>query len=871
MGWRPSAVSIYRAMLLGYPAEFRHEYGAELERVFAERMAREPRALVWWGALLDLALSTPREHLHILRADVRYGARLLAQAPGFTAIAVLTMALGIGASTAVFSLMNAVLIRSLPYGEPGRLVYVWAPVPRLADVPREIGPEFPDYFDWQRMSHSFSAMGMFTERFANLGAADGTERIGAARVTASLFETLQAKPQLGRAIAAADEALGAPAVAVISDGLWRMHFGADPAVLGRAIQLDRQSFTVIGVMRPLFSYPHASDSPYPDSPQKRTDVWLPLRLTARQKTDRSLGGGGTAIARLRPGVTLRQAQAEMAGIEAQLDPMYPPEGVHGFTAYVQPMLDSLLGSTRRLLYLLMGAVLMVLAICCVNVANLLLARGTARAHELGVRTAIGADRARLVRQMLTEAMLLAAGGAAGGVFTGWAFVRLLVRVAPATMPRMEETSFDGRVLAFTLAASVVTGLAFGLLPALAGSRVNVAAILAEGGRSATGGPNRLRHAMIAAEIALAVTLLAGAGLMLRSFQKLSATELGFSRTALTMGITLDRHYTPDQQMQFYRRLLEQVRRIPGVRAAGIGDDIPLAGFEDVTTFEIEGRSVPAGRVTDVRLVTPGYSEAIGTRLLAGRYLSDADTPKGAPVMVISRGFRDLYFPGENALGHRVRLGDGESVPWATVVGVVEDVHHSTLETVSRPMAYTPLWRRPQGNLAIATAAPDRAIPAVREIVRRVDSSAALFDVRTMDSLVAEAGAQRRFQTAILAAFAGLAVFLAAIGIYGLMAYSVKQRTAEIGIRMAVGASRGRVVAMVLRQGMALAAVGSVVGLGGALAATRLIRSWLYGVSATDGVTFAAVTLVLLAIAAAACVVPAWRAARIDPVRAVWGR
>jgi putative ABC transport system permease protein len=810
----------------------------------------------------------------MLLQDLRYGLRLFAKSPGFTAIAVLTMALGIGASTAVFSLLNGVLIQSLPYGDPARLVYVWSPIPRLPDVPREIGPNWPDYVDWVRMSHSFSSLAAWDSGYFNAAGKTGTTEIPGTRVSGNFFSTLEASAQLGRTIVPEDDDPRAARVAVISDAFWRSRFAAAASVLGSVLELDRQPYRIIGVMPPRFGYPHATDTPY-DSREKQTDIWVPLRLTPEDKTDRNRAGGGTVFGRLKRGVDVRRAQAEMVGIESQLDPLHPPE-IHGFTAWVQPMLDSLLGPVRPLMLLLMGAVLIVLAIGCANIANLLLARGAARMHEMGVRAAIGADRWRLVRQVLTESALLAVVGGICGAGAGWLGMRVLVRLAPRSIPRMDEVGFDARVLWFTVGASILTGLAFGLVPAIAAARVNLLPILAQGGgRGSTGRYRHWRDGVIVAEIALAVTLLAGAGLLLRSFQKLAATDLGFSRTSLTMKVTLDDRYSkPEDQVRFYRTLLERVRSIPGVTAAGGADMLPLGLRESVSFVEIEGRTLPKNSMANSRCATGEFFDAMGIRLLAGRMLNDRDIDQRPGVVLISRRFRDVYFPAEDPLGSHVRFGGGPQTPWATIVGVVEDVHHSSLEATPRPTFYSPLWRQPGQEifLAIGAKAPlATVVPAVQAAARELDPSVAISDVHTMDAAIGEAGAKRRFQTAILGAFAGIAVFLAAIGIYGLMAYSVRQRTAEIGIRMAVGASRGRVVAMVLQRGMVLAAAGSVVGLGGALAATRLIRSWLYGVSATDALTFAVVPVVLLAIAAAACVVPAWRAARVDPVRAVWGR
>jgi putative ABC transport system permease protein len=789
-------------------------------------------------------MSAPREQLSILLQDLRYGARVLGRSPGFLAVAILTMALGIGASTAVFSLTNAVLIRSLPYGDASRLVYLWTPIPKLPDVPRELGPSYPDYYDWTRRSRSFESLALFDEGYVHL---DSATRVGGARVTAGFFETLEAAPQLGRATFAEGER-----AVVIGDGLWRSRFGGDPGVLGRTLEVDRQRYTIVGVMPPHFGYPHATDVRYPDSPQNQTDLWMPLALTEREKSDRTVGSGGTVVARLKPGVTVRQAQAEMAAIEAQLDPLYPPDW-RGWTAYVQPFLDSALGPVRLRMWLLMGAVAMVLAICCANIANLLVARGAGRAREMSVRSAVGASRARLVRQMLTESLLMAGAGGVAGVLAGLAAMRVLVRLAPATIPRIDETTFDGRVLLFALAASVMTGLAFGVLPALAASRAAIT-ITAAPRRS------RMRSLLIVSEVGLAVMLVAVAGLLLRSFQKLAETDIGFARSTLTMTVTpADR---------FRREMLDEIRRIPGVAIAGAGDDLPLAGHYSMTNFMIEGHAISKSQLVEARTAGGGYCEAMHIRLLAGRYLSDDDGPNRPPVALISRRFRDLYFRGENAVGRRMRPCSDCQEPWYTIVGVVEDVRHGTLEETPKPVMYAPLWRTPSPrmNLAIETRMPaERIVPAVRRVV---GSAMYVADVRTMNELVTEAGAARRFQTTLLTAFAALALLLAAVGLYGMVAYAVKHRTKEIGVRMAVGAGRGRILGMVLRQGMTPAVVGMALGLAGAAAATRLIASWLYGVTRFDAVTFAAVPVVLLAVAAAACIVPAWRATRVDPVGAL---
>jgi putative ABC transport system permease protein len=739
--------------------------------------------------------------------------------------------------------MNAVLIRSLPYADASRLVYLWTPIPKLPDVPRELGPSYPDYYDWTRRSRSFAGMALFDEGYVHL---DSATRVGGARVTPGFFTTLGAAPQLGRATFTEGER-----AVVIGDALWRGRFAGDPAVLGRTLEVDRQRYTVVGVMPPQFGFPRATDVRYPDPPQKRTDLWMPLALTEREKSDRAVGTGGTVVARLKPGVTVAQAQAEMSAIEAQLDALYPPDW-RGWTAYVQPLLDSVLGPVRLRMWLLMAAVAMVLAICCANIANLLVARGAGRTREMSVRSAVGASRARLVRQMLTESLGMAGAGGAAGVLAALAAMRALVHLAPATIPRIDETTFDGRVLLFALAVSMLTGLAFGVLPALAASR---GAITITAVRRA-----RMRSLLIVSEVAMAVMLVAVAGLLLRSFQKLAATDIGFTRATLTMTIT------PADRAGL--ALLDQVRRIPGVEAAGLGDDLPLGGHYSVSNVSIEGRVIPKTQLVESRSATGGYFEAMHMRLLAGRYLNDADVARHPPAVAISRRFRDLYFPKEDPVGRRMRFCSDCQEPWHTIVGVVEDVRHGSLEETPRPAVYASLWPNPgpRINLAIATSLPaERVVPAVR---RAAGSAAYVSDVRTMNELVTEAGAARRFQTTLLAAFATLAMLLAAIGLYGLVAHAVKHRTREIGVRMAVGAGRGRILGMVLRQGMTPAVAGMALGLAGSAAASRLIASWLYGVSRFDAVTFVAVPLLLLAVAAAACFVPAWSATRVDPLSAL---
>ncbi len=815
-----------------------------------------------------------KEHGRILISDLRYGARMLASAPGFTVAALLAIALGIGATTAVFSLVNAVLIRSLPYGNAGRLVYLWTPNSsfRGSMVPQELGPNSPDFYEWQQRSHSFSSLAMLDQRMFNLVTGTGVQRVGGALVTGDFFRTLEARTAIGRAINSDDDQPGHARVVVISDALWRRNFAADPHVIGKTLQLNRQKYTVIGVMPKEFGYPFEGDVPYGMADFGNTELWAPLALSAREKTDRvNFTSTEATIGRLRPGVSAGQAQAELKTIESGLNSLYPPEW-RGWTALVRPLVETIVGPVREMLWLLLGAVAMVLLIACSNVANLLLARQTVRANEMGIRAALGAERRRLVRQMITESFLLACGGGALGIMLAFAAVRAVVLINPGNIPRFGETSVDGRVLLVTVAISLITGLLFGIAPAMAGSRVNLSEFLKQGGNRGTAGTrNGWRHALIVTEVALSVVLLAGAGLLIRSYFRLQAVDLGFSPSTLTMRLALDERYnTPERRTAFFRSFLEQIRNTPGALASGATDYIPLDHQESVGFVDIKGLGKPK-ELVDARSATPGYFNALGMHLLAGRAFNEHDINSGNPVAIVNESFAKTYLRSGDPLTRQIRMGMGDfaGVPWSTVIGIVSDLRHSSLEENPRPEVFHPYWPglNNDARFAIQASIPSRQlISALRTLLHRIDPALAFEDVRTMNQRVARAGARRRFETVLLSVFAALAVFLALVGLYGLLSYAVRQRTAEIGLRMALGASRERVLTMILRQGVGLVLAGLVVGLGAALALTRLVSSWLYGVRATDPVTFLAVPLFLLAVACCACLTPAIQATRVDPAR-----
>lgn len=871
MDWRPNSRSsrtLYRALLLAYPAEFREEYGAEMERLLSDRLAGDRASSLWLTIVGDVLRNAPREHLSILVRDLRHSFRLFAQAPGFTVTALAALALGIGAAVTIFTLIDTVLLRSLPFGDPARLVYMWTPIPRYQSLPREISPTFADVMAWRSASRSFTGITALQQHMVTWNPGGDPVRIGGAMVQGNFFETLQATPLLGRTIDANDDRPGQERVVVISYGLWSTHFGADPAVLGKSMRLGNLPYRIIGVMPPQFVYPHANDFPFAIAGLPRTDAWIPTAFSPRDLANRRISSDA-AIGRLRPGVTLARAQAEVSALQKGLDSLNVPE-LRGSTSLLVPFIETTVGPVRSLMRLLAGAVILVLLIACGNVANLLMARAAAREHEMGVRTALGAPRSRLIRQVLTESLLLAIAGGGLGAGLCFAAVRVLARMNPGDIPRFEEISVDWRVLVFALAISLVTGILFGALPALASARANVADLLREGGgRGIAGGSSRVRYALVAADVALSVVLLGGAVLFIRSYLYVQSEQKGFAPSTLTMNLALDlqQRVPPPRVASWFRAALERVSALPGMVAAGATNALPLSGHESMTTIQVEGYANRPNQTANGRSVAGDYFTAIQTPLIAGRYLTSDDIPAqptpAPPVVVVSESFARLYFQGRSAIGGRMAAGQ-PGAAWSTIVGVVADVRHSSLEAPPEPTFYQASWF--VDSLAIRTALPpETVIASVRRAVRDAGAPFVLADIETMQQRTEQAAAPRRFQTVLLAAFAAIAVFLALVGLYGLLSYTVRQRTAEIGVRMALGAGRSQVVAMVLRRGLALAGIGLVIGLAAAGAAARWAASLLYGINAFDPVTFVVVPLLVMTAAAIACLLPAWKAARVDPV------
>jgi predicted permease len=869
MGWLPNAAKIYRTLLFAYPAEFRHEYGTEMERFFEERLRSEPSGRVWLETLADLPLSAVSEHVSILLDDLRYCSRTLSKSPGFLLTSVLTLALGIGATTTVFSIVNAMLFRSMPYRDPERLVNIWTPNSHFVNIP-EVPPSNADFNDWQRLSHSFSALTQWSFSDAGLVTGSGASPVRVASVAGNFFSTMGVSPELGRTIDDNDDRPGHEHVAVISDRLWREFFAADANVIGRDLPLSREKYTIVGVMPARFVYPHLTDLARSVGGPEHTDMWIPAALTPTQKAER-VNRNKLAIGRLRPGVELKQAQAELARIEAGLGPEYPP-ALRGWTVLMRSFSDTAIGPVRSMVLLLSGAVLLVLLIACANVANLMLARAAGRSAEHGVRTALGAGRLRLVRLILTEAFLVSLAGGIFGTALVFAGVEVIARLNPGNIPGVADASPDGRVLLFAIGLSAVSAILFGCVPAFAASRVDVVAFLKQGGRSITVASGRFRRALIALEVALSVILLVGAGLLIRSYIGLEAVDKGFDESTVVASITLDRGFyaRPDQQAAFVRRLIGETNKIPGVESAGAVNIFPLHPNEPHCALDVKSHPESPRGPVDCRSATPGYFPSAGIRLLQGRFFNNADDATRLSVAIVSQTFAGTWFHGREALGQQIRVG-GPAQPWSTIVGVVADTRHSTLEEKPRPALYRPFWQAPvfQAELTVRSrlSASDAA-SMIRRALRRTDPAVPAIEIRTVGEIISAANARRRFETSILGGFAAFAVLLALVGVYGLTLYTVGQRTAEIGIRMAVGGSRTRVVRMIVAQNLAPVAGGLIAGLAAASGLTRLLTALLYDVQPFDPMTYLLVPGFMLLVALAACLIPAWKAARIDPLTAL---
>jgi putative ABC transport system permease protein len=795
--------------------------------------------------------------------DIRHGARLLLRTPGFSAVAVATLAIGIGANTAIFSVVNTLLIQRLPYAEADRLAIVWE-----HNLPRDrknnvVSPG--NFIHWREMNHVFAdiaAVGM-TFNVTLTGHGEPVE-LPFQYVSASFFPIVGVQPQAGRWFSNEEDRPGSR-VAVISDRLWRTRLGSDPEVLNKAITLQSQSYSVVGVMPPGFSFL-----------DKTVDLWLPVGLPAEARTPR--GRWMMTVARLAPGVSFAQAQQDMSRVAAELTKLFPDFNT-GWTARVVPLREQLTGDIRPALFVMLGAVAFVLLIACANVANLLLARATSRQRELAVRAALGAGRARLVRQLLAESIVLAAAGGLAGLAIAWWGLRVLRAVVAQQVPiqRLEAVGIDGTVLAFTALASLVSGLVFGLVPAFtaAGRRLNDS--LKEGGRTGSGvRGKRARSAFVVVEIALALVLLVGAGLLVRSFIRLMDVDAGFETArTVTMRVSLPgaRYPRPELRGQFFQRLFEQIDRIPGVQASGAVSFLPLIGLGSATGYEVVGQPIPPlGQepVTDVRVITNQYFKSMGIPLLRGRLFDDRSASDAQNKVIVNETLARKHWPNEDAIGKRIKISwndDRED----EIVGIVGDVRHSGLDADVRSTIYWPYARNAYGGMALTirtTGDTASVVSAIRKIVNQQDPDLALADITTMDEVVSRSVAQRRLMMVMLGIFAGAALLLSAVGIYGVIAYGVTQRTQEIGIRLALGAQRSDVLRMIVGQAAWLSLAGIAIGAAGAFALTRLMADLLFHVKPFDPVTFAAVAAILGLVALLAGYVPGRRATRVDPVVAL---
>jgi putative ABC transport system permease protein len=807
--------------------------------------------------------------------DFRFAVRQLLKNPAFTTVAIITIALGVGGNTAIFSVVNAVMLKALPYFEPSRVVMLWTDNPSMNLGFHELPPAPPDLLDWRRQAKAFNQIAAFRTRLADLSDQGDPERVGGVQATANLFTLLGAQPVLGRVFAVDEERLGKDKVAVISHSLWQRRFGGQTNIIGQSVTINHEHNIVIGVMPPGFNFPRGTEMPAGYALMAQTDVWRPYADTAeywRNDDTRDF----IAMGRLRSGVTLTQAQTEMDALARHEAESYPKTHT-GWTVHLLPLALQIEGKTRPILFILLSAVAFVLLIACANVANLLLCRSASRRKEIAVRAAIGAGRGRIIRQLLTESLLLSIlGGGIGFLLGAWA-VQVILALSPANIPRLQDTTLDVRVFLFSLLISLLGGVLFGLAPVWYASRVNLTEALNVDTRSGTAaGRHRAHGLLVTAEVALAMLLLTGAGLMLESLVHLQSVDLGFRpQRVAAFDVTLEgaNYEGYARQRQFYRQARERLALVPGVRSVAAISNLPLGGVEHLNSFFVEDAPTPpAGqeRFAETRKITPGYFETMEVPLLGGRDFSDHDAPGQPNVCIINETLARTFFPGANAIGQRLKIADPQH-PWFTIVGVVRDVRSYGLDVKPRPQIYTTVEQNTDNVMTfVARANGPRALleRPFHAQMKSLDPALPLANFRTMEGLVSDAVSRPRFSTVLLLLFAVTALLLTAVGLYGVVAYATTQRTREIGIRVALGASGRNVLTLVLGQGMLPALAGLAIGLVGAFALTRLLANQLFEIKATDPMTFLGATALLLLVVLAACWLPARRATKINPVEAL---
>ena len=796
----------------------------------------------------------------VLIQDLKYSVRMLAKNPGFTVVAVLTLALGIGANTAIFSAVNAILLRPLPYKDPGQLVQVWETNPQRGF------PEFPasppNFFDWRDQNHSFSQIAAVQYDDYNLTGAGAPTHVFGIDVSPNVFALLGAKPELGRVFTETEDNPNNPQVAIIGHSLWQTQFGSDPNIVGKAIVLDAKSFAVVGVMPASFRYPEAD-----------TQIWTPLILREDSKTARG-AHWLSVIARLKPGVSFDQAQAEMQTIAGRLQTQYPNSN-KDWSVFLRPLRKEVIGNIQTALLVLLGAVGLVLLIACSNVANLQLARSSARRREMAIRAALGAGRRRIVRQLITESLLLAVVGSALGLLLAWWGTAALLKLDPG-IPRQTEIGIDGSVLIFTAAVAFITSLLFGLVPAMQSSSLDLTTTLKEGMGSRGSAAGRFRQILVVSEVALAMVLLVGGGLLVRSFSRLLSVSPGFNpENVLTFRIQLpDAKYPKKENNQaFFRELLARVTALPGVDSAGAVLSLPLNNDFSNLQFRPEGQAQDPGAKpssAQYNVASPDYFRTMDVPLLRGRVFTAADTNESQPVMIINQAMAQLFWPNADPIGQRIVISDRQPAA-REIVGIIGDVHQMGLDKAAKPEMYVSLFQKGAGSASVVVrskTAPLSLTSAITERIHSLDKDLPVQGVLSMEKVVGVSVGSRRFSTYLFTLFSFLALILATVGIYGVTSYTVAQGTREIGIRMAIGARPMDVMKFVLGAGMRQVLVGAGIGIAGALLLTRFLASLLYGLTAYDPVTFAAVLVVLAGVALAACYIPARRAMRVDPMIAL---
>jgi putative ABC transport system permease protein len=819
--------------------------------------------------------------MHTLWQDIRFGARMLLKSPTITAIVILALALGIGANTAIFSVINAVVLRPLPYDHPEELLFLNERSPVLD----EMSISYPNFTDWRNQNHVFEKIGVYNRNSYNLTGYGEAERILTGQVSADLFSALRANAMIGRVFTNDEDKPGGPPVVVLSYALWQRRFGGQNSILNQNLTLNGRSYSVIGVMPADYAFP------------SRVEMWVPVGQLSGDPNWQQRGNhpGLYGVGRMKPGVTQAQAQADMNNIAANLNKQFPDSNSNTGIR-IRTMMEVLVGdAVKNTLWILFGAVAFVLLIACANIANLLLARATARRKEMAIRAAMGAGRWRIARQLLTESLLLAIIGGGIGLVIAKLMIKWILYVSPTAIPRSREITLNWRVLAFTLGVSVLTGVLFGLVPALQAGQVDVHETLKEAGRG-TSAKHWLRSSLVIVEVATTMVLLIGAGLMIRSFYRLQNVDPGFSYeqlTSFTVALPQRKYVTEDQRSAFFNTLLQNLRALPGVQSVAAASGLPLGNNGWQTSFVIDGRPQPPkgqSPLMEACTVTPDYFRTMNIPLRRGRYFTDYDNRSflagrdlsklndgermisGTNVIIVDDLFAKQNWPGEEAVGKRIRFGTDAGAPMLEVVGVVGRVRMESLSDDSnRVQGYFPFSQMPFNGMTViikGNSDPNQLIAAARAQVRSIDPDQPIYNIRTMEEIRGESVAPQRLNLLLLSIFAGIAFVLAVVGIYGVMSYAVTQRTHEIGIRMAIGAQPRDVFRMILGQGMLLTIVGMAAGLVLAFVLTRLMATMLFGVKPTDPVTFAGVAVLLAAVALIACYIPGRRATKVDPVHSL---